>query len=71
MIVKKTFDVAVPTTKLSSCTAYDYLSVLLYVGTKNCLLICDKLCGTKLSQNVKNLPHVFCLFPINEGWTKI
>ena len=54
MVVKKTFDVAMPTTKSSLCTAYNHLSVLFYVWSKQCPLIFDKLFVTKVSQTVKS-----------------
>ena len=49
MVVEKAFDVAMSTTKLSLCTAYNHLSVL-----SQCLLICDKPFVIKVSRAVKS-----------------
>ena len=54
MVVKKVFDVAMSTTKLCLCTAYNYLIVLFYLWSKQCLCICDKLFVAKVSRAVKS-----------------
>ena len=54
MVVEKAFDVAMSTTKLSLCTAYNHLGVLFDVYSKQCMFICDKVFVIKVSRAVKS-----------------
>ena len=68
MVVKKAFDVAMSTTKLSLSTAHNRLSVLFCVWSKWCLFICVKLFVTQVSRAVKSqMLQLYSSF-LKAGW---
>ena len=67
VVVKKAFDVAMSTSKLSLCTTYNHISVLFHVWSK-LLLICHKLSVTSVTSCQKF--EVTTLFQLFESCQK-